>query len=79
MKYKIIIAPSSDSEHLLDEVNSYTEAQALAKKEDWIKELEFDSFKERDAFINGYNEGVGFVGDGAYCCPEAFTKKEQKA
>jgi len=66
--YKIFIIPSSDEERFFDECDSYEEALRIADKEDccFSNEFIFNTPEEKDAFILGYNSGVGYMGEGLH-------------
>jgi len=71
--YKIFIIPSSEEDRKFDECDNYKEALKIATKENCGDEFEFNTQKERDAFIQGYLSGVGYLGEGVY-----FTTNQNK-
>ena len=63
--FKIIIAPSSEDKGFLDS----GDYEYILKKLDGAQsaqEFTFDTREERDAFILGYSNGVGWLGDDYY-------------
>jgi hypothetical protein len=63
----IIIIPSSDDEGKFEDVQDYNHAVWTAKTlEVTYKIFSFDTVEELNAFIIGYTEGVGFLGNGLY-------------
>jgi len=67
MSYRILIVPSSDDEKLFEDCDSIEKAQKIAKKTGaTIQLFEFDSEEEKDAFVKGYEAGIGYLGKGLY-------------
>jgi hypothetical protein len=73
VKYKIAIIPAADEERLYDGVSTIAEAQEVSKK--YAEEIEgptsldvftFDTAKELNAFVQGYEAMVGWVGNGRF-------------
>ena len=71
-KIKVLIVPSSDDEKEFSNCNNMDEALALKESEANSASVhEFDSIKDAELFLKGYNAGVGYLGDGLY-----FSNKE---
>jgi hypothetical protein len=76
-KYKIAIVPSTEDEFLFRGIDSIRKAKALKRKLDKEGEVccslsifGFRTRSLRDAFIEGYEAGVGWVGEGFYILEE---------
>lgn len=65
-KYKVIIVPSSDEEHLFDEVVKFSDAVKVVSKTQCATIHEFNTKQERDSFVDGYKSAIGFLGNGLY-------------
>ena len=72
--YSILIIPSSEDDRLFDECDNYKDALGIATKENCGDEFKFDTQKERDAFIQGYLSGVGYLGEGVYFTKDSKTE-----
>ena len=72
--YKILTIPSSDDERTFEECDDYKEAVKLNEDEDCSgEEYIFPTKELRDAFIEGYLSGIGYLGEGVY-----FTTNQNK-
>ena len=74
-KFKIIICPSGDEENdpKLEKADTYRKVKNLMKRGPLtsLSEFEFATHEERQAFIDGYEAGVGWLGDGFYITSES--------
>lgn len=67
MAYKIFIVPDSSEENQFENISTYQDAIFLADKINSTgKEFVFNTLQERDAFIQGYSAGVGYLGSGLF-------------
>jgi hypothetical protein len=68
--YKIFIEPSSDEERLYWDCENFDECVEVFRKNNTDVEetpyFEFTTKRERDAFIEGYEAAIGYLGGGFY-------------
>ena len=65
--YKAIIAPSSKDSDLLDECENFDDAMKVYKREvdtTSICLFEYATIAELQAFVDGFNAGLGWLGEG---------------
>lgn len=66
-KYYLLAIPSSDDEGKFDNITSYNAANIFAKDKEIIQvHKEFDTKEQMDIWIDGYNAGIGYLGNGLY-------------
>ena len=67
-KFKLIIAPSSNDEEAFENATSFNEARQVidSKEIDSALELQFETERERDAFLQGYHAAIGYNGSGLF-------------
>jgi len=75
-KFRILIAPCSENERFWGEFGSFDEAYDAyikMKNEDEMNEklegvfvYQYDTDSEANAFIDGYESGAGWIGDGFF-------------
>lgn len=67
-KFKVLIVPSSDEEGYFDESDTFTDAVKILSKGEYGSASihEFQTRQQMDAFIAGYQAGIGYLGDGVY-------------
>jgi hypothetical protein len=72
-KFRVMIVPSSEDENSFEEASNFTEALEISKSAEGGFIYEFDTSAERDAFILGYKNGIGYLGDGVYFYERSST------
>lgn len=77
-KFKLIIAPSSNDEHLFNNAVTYNEALKVINAEgvESAQEFTFSTKTERECFIQGYKAAIGYNGDGLLWTTEKEVQKE---
>ena len=69
-KFQVIICPDSSEERssAIEKADSFRKAVRLLNSDSVgsMSRHEFDTIEERDAFIEGYEAGIGYLGDGWY-------------
>ena len=72
-KYEVLTIPSSDDERKFENIDDFDVAVHKAKSHKNIDFYlhSFSSKEELNAYILGYTQGVGYMGNGTY-----FTKEE---
>jgi len=66
-KFKVIIVPSSDDEHKFENATTFAQARKVMKDKEILASMyRFDTLKERDAFIAGYESAIGYLGNGLF-------------
>lgn len=68
-KYKILIVPSSDDEEHFEECTDWTIALEIDKENEpnlCTNIHEFNTLEQLDAFVEGYQAGIGYLGEGQY-------------
>jgi hypothetical protein len=66
--FKVIIVPSSEDGEAFENAVEFEEAQRVLESlnDTSAQELEFETEKEAEAYIQGYLAGIGFMGDGVF-------------
>jgi hypothetical protein len=65
-KYKLVIVPSLEEEHLFEEAVKFSDVVKVVSKTQFATIHEFNTKQERDSFIDGYKSAIGFLGNGLY-------------
>ena len=74
--YKVLIVPSSDDEREYDQLSDFDQALKLHNKsKHQTSVFTFNSVIERNAFIEGYEAGIGYLGGGTWF---SKTVKDEK-
>ena len=79
--FRILVIPSSedDSHEALEKAETFRQVRNAVKKHGLssASEHSFDTEAERDAFIDGYEAGVGYLGDCFYVTEDAKTRERR--
>lgn len=79
--FRILVIPSSEDEHhsSLEDAETFRQVRNAVRKHGLssASEYSFDTEAERDAFIDGYEVGIGYLGDGFYVTEDAKPRERR--
>lgn len=61
MKYKVIVAPSSEHDRIFEDCNTFEQAES--KVGEGVLMYTFNTPEEADAFMQGYEVAIGYLGE----------------